>query len=73
MAEQRDTPVMIIAVDDDLDGLRSESEKFGSKVTWVTVSQEFLDQILEFVRHPETGVRRERNPGEGRSTQGGEG
>ena len=57
MAEQRDTPVMIIAVDDDLDGLKSESEKFGSKVTWVTVSQEFLDQILEFVRHPETGVR----------------
>lgn len=60
MAQKRDTPVMILAVDDDLDGLRAEVEKFGSKVTWVTVSQDLLDQITGFIRHPETRVRRGR-------------
>lgn len=60
MTESRDVPVMIVSVDEDLDGLRAQTEKFGSKVQWVTVSQEVLDQILGFLRNPESGVRRGR-------------
>jgi hypothetical protein len=60
MAEQRDTPVMIVSVDEDLDGLRAQTDKLGSKVQWVTVSQEFFDQLIETIRNPEGRTRRSR-------------
>jgi hypothetical protein len=57
---ERNVPVMIVSVDDDLDGLKAETEKLTSKVQWVTVSPEVLERIVAFVRDPSTGVRRER-------------
>jgi hypothetical protein len=58
MTENREPVVAIIALDTEAQW--PEVEQFGGEVKWITVPQETLDQIMEFLEHPETGVRRER-------------
>lgn len=57
MNEQRDKVVCLISVDDEL--TEAEVDKFGG-IKWITMPQETFDAILDFLEHPEKGVRRER-------------
>jgi len=48
--QQRNTPVVIISVDEDLDGLRAEAERLTSKVQWITVSPDRFAELMTMLR-----------------------
>lgn len=60
MTEPHDAPVMITSADEDPSELQAAAERIGVQIRWVIVPQEVLDQILGFLRNPESGVRRGR-------------
>lgn len=62
--------VMIVATDGE-PGV--ELEDMGPNVKWVTMPQETFDKIMNFLEHPETGVRLGRPERKSDSDQGNPG